>query len=197
MVLPRFFVGYWPAKLTCLLNNIMQTGWGIIACIAAGQLISAVNGHGLSIAVGCAIAALCNGALCTFGIATLHIYKRYVSVILARSSRKYTDRPSYAWYPQARAFLVLIGSSGSKWDTSLVSTGDSATVTANRCSFFALIFAIVVGFSAISSDFYVYYPVPRRKSLTFVITWAGIWIAAVISELVGVGIATGVAPNPG
>ena len=84
MVLSRFFVGYWPAKLTCLLNIIMQTGWGIIACITAGQLISAINGQGLSIAVGCAIAALCIGALCTFGIAILHIYERYVTESLAR-----------------------------------------------------------------------------------------------------------------
>lgn len=43
----------------------------------------------------------------------------------------------------------------------------------------------------------MYYPVHTRKSLTFVITWAGIWTAAVISELIGVGIATGIASNPG
>lgn len=77
MVLGRFFMGYWPAKLACLLNIIMQTGWGIIACIIAGQMISAVSGHGMSIGVGCAIAALCVGGLCVFGIAILHIYERY------------------------------------------------------------------------------------------------------------------------
>lgn len=76
MVLSRFFVGYWPAKLACILNIVMQTGWGIIACIIAGQVISAVNGRGLSIGVGCAIAALCIGVLCIFGIAILHVYER-------------------------------------------------------------------------------------------------------------------------
>lgn len=76
MVLGRFFMGYWPAKLACLLNIIMQTGWGILACIVAGQMISAVNGHGLSVGVGCAIAALCVGVLCIFGIAILHVFER-------------------------------------------------------------------------------------------------------------------------
>jgi purine-cytosine permease-like protein len=120
MVLGRYFMGYWPAKLACLLNIIMQTGWGIIGCIIAGQMISAVNGGGLTIAVGCVIAALCIGVLTTFGIAILHVYERY------------------AGYPQAFAVFVLIGASGRQWNTSLESIGDAATVTANRCSFFAL-----------------------------------------------------------
>ena len=78
MILGRYFMGYWPAKLACLLNIIMQTGWGIIACIIGGQIISAVNGDGLSIALGCAVAALCVGVLAIFGIAVLHILERYV-----------------------------------------------------------------------------------------------------------------------
>lgn len=120
VVLGRYFMGYWPAKLACLLNIIMQTGWAIIGCIIAGQMISAVNGGGLTIAVGCVIAALCIGVLTTFGIAILHIYERY------------------AGYPQTFAVFVLIGASGRQWNTSLESFGDAATVTANRCSFFAL-----------------------------------------------------------
>lgn len=102
MVLSRFFVGYWPAKLSCLLNIIMQAGWGIIACIIAGQMISAVNGHGLSIAVGCAIAALCIGVLCTFGIAVLHIYERYAlwhNPCYARRAAELTDVQIRLVYP--------------------------------------------------------------------------------------------------
>lgn len=101
----------------------------------------------------------------------------------------------YAWYLQACAFLVLVGSSGRHWDTSVVSIGDAATVTANRCSFFALIFASIVGYSAIRSDFFVYYPANTSKPLTFGLTWAGIWTATVASELIGVGIATGITSN--
>lgn len=69
-------MGYWPSKLACILNLIMQIGWGIIGCIIAGQMFSAVNGKGLSIAVGCVISALCIGLLATFGIAILHKFER-------------------------------------------------------------------------------------------------------------------------
>lgn len=74
--------------------------------------------------------------------------------------------------------------------------GDDKTVTANRCSFFALIFASVVGFGAVSSDFYVYYPANTSKRLTFALTWSGMWTATAMSELMGVGIATGVSSKP-
>lgn len=66
-------------------------------------------------------------------------------------------------------------------------------MTANRCSFFALIFASVAGLAAISSDFYVYYPTNTSKRLTFAMSWSGIAVASIITELIGVGIATGVA----
>ena len=52
--------------------------------------------------------------------------------------------------------LVLIGQSAKDWDKSAASVGPAGTITANRCSFFALQFAIVVGFAAIGADFYVY-----------------------------------------
>lgn len=70
-------MGYWPSKLACVLNLVMQIGWGIIACITAGQMLSAINGGGLTIAVGCVISALCIGLIATFGIAFVHGFERY------------------------------------------------------------------------------------------------------------------------
>ena len=69
-------MGYWPSKLAGILNVIMQVGWGIIGCIITGQMISAVNGKGLSIAVGCVIGALCIGLVATFGIAVVNKVER-------------------------------------------------------------------------------------------------------------------------
>jgi purine-cytosine permease-like protein len=92
------------------------------------------------------------------------------------------------------AIFVLIGSAGKNFDTTAVSTGDSGSITANRCSFFALIFASIIGFSAISADFYVYYPKTYPKWITFASTWSGIWVALIFTNIIGVGIATGI-PN--
>lgn len=69
-------MGYWPSKLTTVFNIVMQIGWATIGSIVAGQMFSAVNGHGLSIAVGCVIAALCIGLIATFGITFVNRVER-------------------------------------------------------------------------------------------------------------------------
>ncbi|KAL8644051.1 MAG: hypothetical protein Q9226_007962 [Calogaya cf. arnoldii] len=62
--------------IACILNIILQLGWGIIGCIIAGQMFSAINGKRLTIAVGCVIAALLIGCIATFGIAYVHVVER-------------------------------------------------------------------------------------------------------------------------
>ena len=79
-------MGYWPSKLVSLLNIIKLVGWGVIASVLAGQMFSAVNGAGLTIAVGCVVSALCIGLIATFGIAIVHTYVRFVQ--LARSAQR-------------------------------------------------------------------------------------------------------------
>ena len=88
----------------------------------------------------------------------------------------------YAWIPQVFSLLVLIGSAGRNFNTSLQSVGPPGTVAANRCSFFALQFSVAVGFSVIGADFYVYYrTLFRRNSLPFVI------LVCVVSHILKVG----------
>ena len=103
----------------------------------------------------------------------------------------------YAFIPQLIAILVLIGSAGRNFDTSATSIGPAGTITANRCSFFALIFASVIGFAAIGADFYVYYPTTTSKRITFLTTWSAIWLATIFCNIIGVAIATGVSTTPG
>lgn len=92
--------------------------------------------------------------------------------------------------------MVLIGSAGPHFNTALESVGPSGTVTANRCSFFAIQFSILIGFSAVGADFYVYYPTNTSRRLTFFMTWFGNWMAMILTNILGVGIATGVATTP-
>lgn len=80
-------MGYYPAKLACILNLIMQIGWGIIGCILAGQMFSAVNGKGLTIAVGCVVAALLIGVIATFGIGLVYKAEMCASPSLRRSRK--------------------------------------------------------------------------------------------------------------
>ncbi|KAA8566973.1 hypothetical protein EYC84_010068 [Monilinia fructicola] len=127
-IVGRYFMGYWPSKIACCCNVVQQVGFGTIGCIITGQMITAVNGGSLSLAVGCIIAALCIGLVATFGIEYLNKIERF------------------GYIPQVIVMFVLIGCTGQDFDTKAVSVGDSGTINANRCSFFALIFASIIGF---------------------------------------------------
>ena len=69
-------MGYWPAKLTCVLNMILMVGYGTISCIISGQLLSAVSGGSMSIVVGIIIVAFISWVIAVFGMALFHIYER-------------------------------------------------------------------------------------------------------------------------
>ncbi|KAL8644050.1 MAG: hypothetical protein Q9226_007961, partial [Calogaya cf. arnoldii] len=94
------------------------------------------------------------------------------------------------------AILVLLGKSAPYYNTSATFAGEPGSLTASRCSFFALIFASVIGFSAVSADFYVYYPTTTPRYITFSMTWIAVFVACILCNIVGIAIATGVDSNP-
>ena len=69
-------MGYWPSKLTCVLNMIIMVGYGTISCIIAGQLLSAVSNGSLTIIVGIVITALISWLVAVFGMGLFHFYER-------------------------------------------------------------------------------------------------------------------------
>ncbi|KAI4114865.1 MAG: hypothetical protein LQ345_004435, partial [Seirophora villosa] len=75
MVIARYFMGYWPAKLTTVLNLIIMVGYGTISCIIGGQVLSAVSGGTMSVVVGIVIIALICWAIAVFGMKPFHVYE--------------------------------------------------------------------------------------------------------------------------
>ena len=70
-------MGYWPTKLISLLNIVITVGYGIIACIIAGQILSAVSGGSMSIVVGIIITTLVSWLVAVFGMAVFQTYQRH------------------------------------------------------------------------------------------------------------------------
>lgn len=178
MVVARYFMGYWPAKLTCFLNMILMVGYGTIDCIIGGQILSAVSGGSLSIVVGIVIVALISWLVAVFGMAIFHVYERW------------------AWIPQLMVLFILVGSAGPSFNASLQSVGDSGAVTAGRLSFFSLQLSVPVSWAAASSDFYVYYPETTKPWKSFTMTLTGLTLSFVFVNLIGIGLGSGVATNP-
>ncbi|KAI4281390.1 MAG: hypothetical protein L6R38_003724 [Xanthoria sp. 2 TBL-2021] len=185
MIVLRYFMGYWPAKLPCLLNMILMIGYGTIDCIIGGQILSAVSGGSMSIVVGIVIVALISWVIAVFGMALFQKYERY------------------AWAPQLFVLLILIGSAGRSFNASLQSTdlltGEPLTggpLTAARLSFFSLQLSVPVSWSAASSDFYVYYPENTRPWKSFSLTMLGLTLSFMFVNLIGIGLGSGTFANP-
>ena len=69
-------MGYWPAKLVCFLNIVIMVGYGVIACIIAGQILSAVSGGSMSVVVGIIITGFITWLVAVFGMAVFQTYER-------------------------------------------------------------------------------------------------------------------------
>ncbi|KAL8990365.1 MAG: hypothetical protein Q9169_008140, partial [Polycauliona sp. 2 TL-2023] len=176
-VIARYFMGYWPAKLVTVLNLVIVIGYGIVSSIIGGQVLSAVNGGNLSIVVGIVIIVLICWAVAVFGMKPFHVYERYQAI------------------PQTMVLLILVGSAGGSFNTSSQSVGNTATIAANRFSFFTLSLAGPLSWSAISSDFFVYYSEITSKRMIFAMTYLGISTSFIFVLLLGVGLASGVSTN--
>lgn len=179
MVALRFFMGYWPAKLPCLLNIILMVGYCSLNNIISGQILSAVSGGTMTTAVGIVVVALVCWLVATFGMWIFHTYERY------------------AWIPQLLVLFVLIGCAGPHFDSSLQSTWeDPKLLAANRLSFLSLCLYVPQSWAAAASDFYVYYPERTSPWKIFSLTLVGLFTSFTLVYMIGIGLASGVASNP-
>ncbi|PHH84253.1 hypothetical protein CDD83_2242 [Cordyceps sp. RAO-2017] len=175
MVVLRFFMGYWPSKIPCLLNVVLMVGYATIDGIIGGQVLSAVSGGHMSIIVGIVVVSVVCWVVAVFGMALFHKYERY------------------SWLPQVLALFVLIGVAGPHFDASSRSKASGALLAAQRLSFFNVCLYVPNSWAAAASDFYVYYPERTSRPKIFCLTLAGLWTAFCLVYLLGAGLGTGVA----
>lgn len=167
MVVLRFFFGWWPAKLPTLLNIVLMVGYCTIDGILGGQILSAVSGGSMSVAVGVVVVNLACWAVVLLGMRPFQLYERY------------------AWVPQVLVLAVLIGCAGSGFDAAAASAGDAATVAANRLSFLSMCLYVPNSWSAAASDFYVYYPEKTNPLKVAALTIGGLWVGFSLVFMIG------------
>lgn len=69
-------MGWWPSKLCVLLNLVIELGYGLVDCLVAGLILSAVNGGGMTPIVGVVVSAIITWTVTTFGIKMFHTFER-------------------------------------------------------------------------------------------------------------------------
>lgn len=178
MIVTRYFMGYYPSKICCILSIVIMLGYGTINCIITGQLLSAVQGNGMSLVVGIIIVAVITLVVAVVGMKAFHTYEHY------------------AWIPQVIVFFVLVGSAGPQFDTLSPSAGDNTTVIGHRLSYLVLCLSSPLAWAACAADFFVYYPPSMPKRGIFLSTYIGNALAFCFAYLLGIGLASGVAQNP-
>ena len=176
MVLARYTMGWWPAKLVVVLNLIVLLGYCLIDAVVAGQILSAVSpGGSMSTIVGIVIVAVATWGITTFGYSIFHYYERY------------------AWLPQLIVLSILAGVAGPKFDLSTPTTGDYSTKIGDRLSFFSICLSAAITYGGGAADYFVYYPEETPRTKIFGITMIGLVLSFTFALLLGVGLGSGVA----
>ncbi|OJJ03566.1 hypothetical protein ASPVEDRAFT_43040 [Aspergillus versicolor CBS 583.65] len=179
MAFGRYTMGWWPSKLIVILNLIQMIGYCLINCVVCGQILSAVSPKGsLSVAVGIVIIAVISWIIATFGIRIFHYYERF------------------AFLPQVIVVCILFGVSGSKFDLSTPSQGDTRTIVGNRLSFFSLCLSAAITYTPLAADFFVYYPERTSRIKIFSLSLFGLLTSFTLAFLCGIGLASGITAHP-
>jgi len=177
MVLARYSMGWWGAKLVVVLNIIVALGYCLIDAVIAGQILSAVStDDSMSVVVGIVIVSVITWAVTTFGYSIFHWYERY------------------SWVPQMVVFCILAGAAGPKFNLSSTPYEgvEPRTLAGDRISFFSLCLAAAITYTGGASDFFVYYPEKTSKIKVFCVTMISLSLSFTFTFILGIGLATGV-----
>ena len=175
MVLARYAMGWYPAKLVAILNIIVLLGYALIDAVIAGQILSAVSpGGSMSIIVGIVITALITWVVPTFGYRVFHFYERY------------------SWVPQFFVFAILAGVAGPSFDVTTPSSVTGATGIGARISFLSLCLSAAITYSGGAADYFVYYPEDTPKMRIFVMTMLGLTTSFTFAFVLGAGLGSGI-----
>lgn len=177
-VVARYTMGWWPVRICCLFNLVIMLGYGLVDILISGQILSYVNGQGLSVIVGVIVSAVVTLLVVLFGIRLFHTYERY------------------AWIPQAIVLFIMVGVSGPYWSTSSATVGDGPEKAADRMSFFFLAVSAAVAWAPSAADFYVYFPPRANRLAIFAATTLGLGMSCTFTYLIGVGVASAVQNKP-
>ncbi|KAG6334992.1 hypothetical protein ID866_4093 [Astraeus odoratus] len=164
MVASRYSFGYYGLIIPTILNLIGLCGFNILNCILGGQALSSVSNNSMSWTVGIVIIGIIALVISFMGYKVLNWYERL------------------AWPPVLLAFVVALGVGGKH----LYNVPPAEPATADTIlSFASVIAGFVITYSAMASDFTMYYD-PRVPSHTiFMYSYLGYVVPVIVLECLG------------
>jgi NCS1 nucleoside transporter family len=166
MIVSRYSFGYYGVIFPTVLNLIGLSGFNILNCILGGQALSSVSNNNMSWTVGIVIIAVLSMTISFMGYKVLNWYERL------------------SWPPVLLAFLVALGVGGQNLYNANVQPAVPATASA-VLSFAGTIAGFVITFSAMASDFTMYYDPNVSSHRIFWYSYLGYIVPIVLVECLG------------
>ncbi|KAG1867285.1 permease for cytosine/purines, uracil, thiamine, allantoin-domain-containing protein [Suillus subalutaceus] len=172
MIQSRYSFGYFGIIIPAILNLIGLCGFNILNGILGGQALASVSSN-MSWDVGIVIIFVIALLVSFMGYRVLNWYERV------------------SWFPVLIAFLVALGVSGKNlYNAQPAEPATAATIL----SFASVIAGFVITYSAMASDFTMYYSPNVRRSRIFWYAYLGYIVPIVLLECLGAA-AVLAAPN--
>ncbi|KAI9568089.1 permease for cytosine/purines, uracil, thiamine, allantoin-domain-containing protein [Boletus coccyginus] len=166
IIVSRYSFGYYGVTIPIILNLIGLCGFNILNCILGGQALSSVSDNNMSWTVGIVLIGVLSMIISFMGYKVLNWYERL------------------AWPPVLLAFLVALGVGGKNLYNANVPPAVPATASA-VLSFAATIAGFVITFSAMASDFTMYYHPDVSSHRIFWYSYLGYIVPIVLLECLG------------
>ncbi|KAL4068556.1 permease for cytosine/purines, uracil, thiamine, allantoin-domain-containing protein [Scleroderma yunnanense] len=136
MVISRYSFGYYGLMIPAILNLIGLCGFNILNCILGGQALASVSNNSMSWTVGIIIIGIIALVVSFMGYKVLNWYERL------------------SWPPVVLAFIIAVGVGGKHLYNAPAPEPPSAVTV---LSFASVIAGFVITYSAMASDFTMYY----------------------------------------
>ncbi|KAH8892156.1 hypothetical protein GQ53DRAFT_647181 [Thozetella sp. PMI_491] len=163
----RYSFGFWGAKLCAVINILLNVGFGVVAVVFSGQLLTAVSNYTMTVSVGCVIICVVAYVVSIFGFGIIHTFEKY------------------AWIAAFVLACVLTGQAAPKMDVNAPSSYEGLPLAASFLTFLAINFAYAAAWCSVVSDYYCNYLSTTPAWKIFSVTYAGVTIPTVFILAVG------------
>lgn len=178
IAIARYSFGLWGSRVCSVFNLITNVGWGVIACILAGDMLRAVSDERLDISIGIVIVLILAFVVCFLGYGFLHHWERY------------------AWIPVFVLMVTQFAQAARYFPSDLGQTTLSGRDYHGAClTFIAITLGTSTPWCSIVGDYYIHYPTNIDKRLIVSLTWLGIALPTVFVNFLGVFIGAAIMSN--
>lgn len=167
MVHSRYSFGYYGLTIPALLNLIGLCGFNILNSILGGQALASVSNDNMSWTVGIVIIAIVALVISFMGYRVLTWYERL------------------SWPPVLLAFIVALGVGGKHLYNAPSFSGEPASAT-TILSFGSVLAGFVITYSAMASDFTMYYEPTVSSRRIFLYSYLAYVVPIIVLECLGV-----------